>query len=387
MPFIEVTTDRLAAGGDAIGRGGDGKVVFVAGALPGERVRAEVVTDKRDFTKARTVAVLEPSRWRRTAPCAFVADGCGGCDWQHVDPVGQGELKASIVRDALARLGGLPGAVVDVAPALPEVGYRTTVRLGVRRGAVGFRAGRSHEVVAVDRCLVAHPLLDELIAGGRFLGAREVTLRCGARTGERLALASPSSVGLGLPDDVAQGPEASYHEIVAGSSYRISAESFFQSRPDGADALVAAVREAVAGVDGPVLDAYGGVGLFAKALARGGDRPVTLVERSGSSIRDARHNLAGLDATIVESAMEDWEPSPYPVVVADPAREGLGRAACDVLTATGAERFVLVSCDAASLGRDTRLLTEAGYRHVRSTLIDLFVNTAHVEVVTEFRLA
>ena len=91
-------------------------------------------------------------------------------------------------------------------------------------------------------------------------------------------------------------------------------------------------------------------------------------------------------ASIVEVAMEDWTPSPYPVVVADPAREGLGRGACDVLAATGAERFVLVSFDAASLGRDAPLLTQAGYRHVRSTVIDLFVNTAHVEVVTEFRL-
>ncbi|MCB1005530.1 MAG: hypothetical protein KDB35_15205, partial [Acidimicrobiales bacterium] len=134
-----------------------------------------------------------------------------------------------------------------------------------------------------------------------------------------------------------------------------------------------------------VADLYGGVGLFGAVIGALPHRPrVVLVERSRSSCADAAVNLADLDAVVQRRPVERWRPVPADVVVADPARAGLGRPGVDVVTATGAAVVVLVSCDAAALGRDAGLLVDAGYRLEQVTTVDLFPHTHHVEVVTRF---
>src|SRR4051794_29251197 len=209
---MELLVTGIAAGGDAIARDDDGKVTFVTGALPGERVRVEITDRRRDFDRAAAVEVLEAAPGRIAAPCPHVARGCGGCGWQHVSLDVQRELKADIVRDALRRIGRLEDPQVAVGAPLDPFGFRTTVRLA--RG-IGFRHARSHDVVDIDECLVAHPLLTELfdVDYGR---AREVTLRCGSRTGDRLVLTDPTRIRLDLPDGVHVGPRSFLHEVVAG---------------------------------------------------------------------------------------------------------------------------------------------------------------------------
>jgi 23S rRNA (uracil1939-C5)-methyltransferase len=274
--------------------------------------------------------------------------------------------------------------------ALGERAYRTTLRAVVAREAdsrVALRQRSSHAAVPIDDCLVLHPLLVELVDTLRAPGALEVTLRCGARTGERLVLADPADSALhGLPADVRVGPDAVFHEEVAGVRFRVSARSFFQARPDGADALVVAVREALGEAlssNATLLDAYSGVGLFSATLGRDAGR-VIAVEQSASSIADARHNLRSLDATIVASEVERWGPEPVDVIVADPARAGLGKAGAAALAATGAPRLALVSCDPAAFARDTALLRDLGYGLASLCVVDLFGHTSHVEVVSRF---
>lgn len=400
MTTVELATTGVAAGGEAVARDLDGRVVFVSGALPGERVAVTIIEERRQFARARVSEVLEPAGGRVAPPCAEVANGCGGCGWQHVGLATQRQLKARIVEDALRRQGGIADAAVDLGRPLAAEGFRTTLRLAVdATGAAGYRRARSHDVVDVGTCLIAHPLLEPLVTGGRFDGAHEVTLRCGAGTGERMALVSPSASGVALPGDAADvlvvggeelaaGRRAWIHEELAGRRWRISARSFFQARPDGAEALVGAVGDLLGPALGPgerLLDAYGGVGLLGGALGAG--RHVTLLERSASSVADARVNLADLDAKVLKVDVERWRPGPMDVVVADPARSGLGRRGVEVIAATGARRLVLVSCDPASLGRDAALLTGAGYRWGATRLVDLFPHTPHVEAVTRFDLS
>ena len=389
MTTVELRAERVAAGGDAIARAGDGRVVFVEGALPGEAVLADVVEERKGFLKAVAVEVLDPSPHRVAPPCPQLARGCGGCGWQHVALDAQLDLKRDIVVDALRRLGKLDDPVVVQGPVLPSGGHRTTVRLAVAGGRPGFRRHRSHDVVDVDDCLVAHPLLADLLRSASFGDADEVTLRCGARTGERLVLASPSADGVVVPEGVAlvgadeleAGRRAWFHEEAAGRRWRISARSFFQARPDGAEVLVDAVRAAAAGApDGRLVDAYGGVGLFAGTV--GADRPTTLVEWSTSSTADASVNVPR--AKVLRLDVGRWRPSPAALVVADPSRDGLGDRAAGVLVATGTTHLVLVSCDPAALGRDARLLAGHGFRHDGTTLVDLFPHTPHVEAVTRF---
>jgi 23S rRNA (uracil1939-C5)-methyltransferase len=386
---LEITT--VVAGGDGLGRDDQGRVTFVEGALPGETVSVELHQQKKDFARGRVVEVLGASADRVEPPCEFVAAGCGGCDWQHVAPRAQRRLKAAIVADALRRQAKLD-VVVGEGPDLPATGYRTTLRGIARDGRFGFRRRHSHDVIDVGPCLVADPLIDELVTDGRFPSG-EVVLRAGARTGERLVIVNVDPSTAQVPDGVrvvsaaelSSGTRAWYHEELGGRRWRISARSFFQARPDGAEALVAAVGDAMAGAlptGGHLVDLYGGVGLFAGAL--GGAGQVTLVEQSASSVADARVNLAEQDARIVRADVDHWGAARADVVVADPPRTGLGARGVSKIAATHAARVMLVSCDPAALGRDAKLLADAGYDLRSSELVDLFPHTSHVEVVSRF---
>lgn len=389
LPDVAVT--GLAVGGDGIGRGPDGRVVFVRGALPGERVQVAVREQRRDFLRGDVVVVHEAAPERVAPPCLHVAAGCGGCGWQHVHPDAQPLLKAGMVAEALRRQARLTDVEVAVASALPATRYRTTVRAAVGPdGRLGFRGHRSHRVVPVDDCLVAHPLLEALLTGARAAadgGAREAVLRVGAATGERAATVLPGGRFVVVPPDVVTGPEAAIHEVVLDHRFRVSIGSFFQSGPDRAAALVQAVRAAVADApDGPMVDLYGGVGLFAALVEP--HRPVTLVEREGSATADAaenlRHRAEGAGARIVTADVDRWEPTPAALVVADPARSGLGPSGVATAAGTGARTICAISCDVAAFARDARLLADAGYRCTGATVVECFPHTPHVEVVSRF---
>jgi 23S rRNA (uracil1939-C5)-methyltransferase len=251
-------------------------------------------------------------------------------------------------------------------------------------------------VVPVDDCLIAHSLVAEILADGWFADAAEVTVRVGERTGDRLVVVDPTATGVRLPDGVravgadelAAGRDAYFHEEVGGRRFRIGARSFFQCRPDGAETLVELVGAALGPLDGHLVDAYCGVGLFALLLGDG--RPVTGIESNRSSVADARINLQRPDgapsARVIRSRVERWRSEPAVAVVADPARAGLRRPGAEVVARTGARVVVLVSCDPAALARDARLLTGLGYRLDRVITIDLFGQTSHVETISRFVL-
>ena len=386
----------MAVGGEAVAREDSGRVVFVDGGLPGETVRVELTDERKRFARGDVTEVLTRSPDRVTPPCPHVARGCGGCGWQHIAPDAQRRLKGEVVAEVLHRQGGVDEPVVHVAPGLDPDGGRTTVRGLVVGGRFAYRRRRSHDAVTVDSCLITHPLLQELIDEARWGDVREVTLRTGVATAERLAIVSPSvdRSTIRVPDDVRvvgadeldHGHRAWIHEEVSGRVWRISATSFFQTRPDGAAALVASVGTLVdelAPGARTMVDLCSGVGLFAGTV--GADRHVVAVERHRPAVADAKVNLAGLDVRPIRATMASWRSSPAEVVVADPARTGLGKDGVAAVVGTGAPAVVLVSCDPGALGRDAGLLLAAGYEHTGSTVLDLFPHTPHLEVVTGFR--
>lgn len=427
---VRVAIERVVAGGDGLARHLDGRVVFVPAVLPGEVVGVTLVGAKRDFARARVVEVVEASPHRTEPPCPAHARGCGGCDWQHIAPDHQLALKVDIVREAFSRTARLPGADVVGGGSVEPWEYRTSMRFAVdSRGRPALRRSRSNEMVDLDHCLISHPLLDAMLADFRLVdvsptrsapqgrtgrrtgrsGPRgrnadssgvvpEVSMRVSAATGQRTACWSPTTASAtGLDPDVVTGDSAAVVEHVAGHPFRVSAPSFFQSGPAAAELLVSVVRE----LGGPelaaartVVDAYGGVGLFA-ATCVAADAVVHVVEGSPSACADARYNLADHNATVHESAVEQWAPTAIgaadktagaavDVVIADPSRQGLGAVAAGQLALIGAPVLILVSCDPVALARDTVLLDAAGYAHRRSMVVDLFPHTHHVEAVTRF---
>jgi tRNA/tmRNA/rRNA uracil-C5-methylase (TrmA/RlmC/RlmD family) len=408
---LELAPDGFAHGGEAVARA-EGKAVLVAGALPGERVRAEVVEDHPRYARARTLEVLVAEPGRVEPPCPHARD-CGGCDLQHVDPEVARALKTRVVREQLARLGGLGDAAAAVVAECravgPDLGYRSHVQLhAAPDGRLGFHREGTHEVVPVVRCPVATDAVNALRgAVGDATGARGAALRVLDGHGAAVLVPgdgpldpppadapdAPATIalrgaedrrGAPRPSTVLRGPDAST-VTVAGIPYEVPVDAFFQANHGGAEALVATVLAAVGDVaHRDVWDLYAGVGLLALPLARAGAH-VLAVEQAGRSAERLGVEMAVL-AERVEPVLEravagDATLPPPEVVVADPPRAGLGRRTVEALGRLAPERIVLVACDVASLARDVRDLTARGYRLGRAEPLDLFPMTHHVEVV------
>ncbi|MEO1059418.1 MAG: TRAM domain-containing protein, partial [Actinomycetota bacterium] len=380
---MQVRAERLVAGGRAIARDADGRVVFVDGALPGELAQVAISRDRRDFAEGWAEHIVEPSPARRTPPCVHRRAGCGGCDWMHLDPAAQLAAKVAIAADAFTRTGRIPAEqVADVMLAGASVvatRYRTTVRVvGGADRRPGFRAARSHAVVPIDDCPVAVAPLAEAISNVRLDPEVELTMRVSELDGACTAWwRGPKGRRAATPDgldrDVATGPRAALRERVDGAELRVSAASFFQASRVGAEVLVDAVRRAVpeAAGAGRGVDAYGGIGLFAATVLADVER-VTIVETSASACADARHNAAGAEWTVHHTSMDRWQPSESAdVLIADPARTGLGASGAAAVIAAAAPVVVLVSCDPVAGARDVRALIDAGYRLEGVEVLDL----------------
>ncbi|MFG2166454.1 class I SAM-dependent RNA methyltransferase [Micromonospora chersina] len=393
---VELTVDAVAPGGHCVARV-EGQVVFVRHALPGERVVAEVTELHRGFARADAVEILTASADRVEPPCPYAKPGrCGGCDLQHVTPAAQLAWKATVVREQLTRLGGLTddqidalGVRVEPLPGGP-LGWRSRVRYAVdAAGRAGLLKHRSHEVVPIDRCLIAHPAIQDL----------PVLTPSGARWPEADAVETVASTGgdvsvvafaEGAPTPVS-GP-AEVREVAAGRDWTLPASGFWQVHPAAADTLVGAVLDLLDPRPGETAwDLYGGAGLFAAALAgRVGDARVTLVESSQDGVDAARANLADLPRVEVVPARVETAlarrrvTGPVDVVVLDPPRSGAGSPVVRDIVAAGPRAVAYVACDPAAFARDVRTFTGAGWRLAALRGFDLFPMTQHVELVGLF---
>jgi tRNA/tmRNA/rRNA uracil-C5-methylase (TrmA/RlmC/RlmD family) len=398
---FEVTVGPVAHGGHCVARH-EGRVVFVRHALPGERVVVRVTEDRHPgFCRADAVEVLEASPDRVVRPCPYSGPGlCGGCDWQHVAPAAQRELKAAVVREQLARLAGLPDVdlTVEELPGGP-LRWRSRARFAVdRSGAAGLRRHRSHDVVVLDDCPITVESGARAVLGQRWPGAGAVDVSVdstGAVTTTRLdRRGHPTSSRVVRPGgDLPEAPSARAERHAGGRDWEVEGTGFWQVHPAAADALVDAVAglaEVRAGET--VLDLYAGVGLFGGALApaAGPDGRVVCVESDEAACAAADANLAGLPQAEVWQGEVDAEGlgellaglgGAPDVVVLDPPRAGAGPAVSRLLAATGARAVVYVACDPAALARDVAAFAGAGYRLAAVRGFDAFPMTAHVECV------
>lgn len=391
---VEVEVGAVAHGGHCVARA-DGRVVFVRHALPGERVRArltEAGTDAR-FWRADAVEVLRASPDRVPAPCpAAGPGGCGGCDWQHVSPAAQRGLKGQVVAEQLRRLAGLTVAAPAEAAGADEtgLGWRTRVRLAVdASGRAGLRVHRSHTVLPLPDCPLAHPALGlpDLLDRSWPPGS-EVTVVGGSADG------SPPTVVVteGGSSTRVSGP-ARRHERAAGRTWTVTGSGFWQVHPQAADVLVRAVREVLRPRPGErLLDLYSGVGLFAGSLAAalGPHGDAVAVEADRDAVRDARRSLHDVPTVRLEQApvrrylASAEAPERVDIVVLDPPRSGARARVCAEVARRRPRALAYVACDPASLARDTAVLAEHGYALTSLRVLDLFPMTHHVECVAGF---
>ena len=379
---FEVDVGPVAHGGHCVARH-EGRVVFVRHALPGERVRATVTeggaTSK--FWRADAVEVLNPSPDRVAPPCPWAGPGlCGGCDWQHANLPAQRSMKAAVVMEQLAHLARIERDVVveEVPGAEGGLGWRTRVNYAVDgEGRAGLRQHRSHAVVPIDWCRIAHPLVVGAgVPDASWPPESSVEVVASVATGERLVLSAGASSG-------------AVSEVAGGREFRVSGGGFWQVHPGAAEMLLAAVLVGLDPRPGEsALDLYSGVGLFAAALAErlGPGGRVTAVESDATALADARHNLADfptvrLERGRVDHVLRRLRLRRADLVVLDPPRSGAGRTVVELLSRVKARRIAYVACDPAALARDLRYFGECGYALVDLRAFDMFPMTQHVECV------
>jgi len=418
---VELTIEKPAAGGRMIARH-FGQIVLVRGAIPGERVQAwiERVDKRLAFAVAREV--IEPSPDRREA------DGdplCGGALYAHICYPRQLAIKADVLRDAFARLGRHPiDFAIDVAGS-PEHGYRMRARLHVQGTRTGFYREGTHQLcdAALTRQLLPETIATvrriaasiDRAAGGSVTSLAITENIAGAQRAAHLELASGAAIAPPLLDRIVtdtgllglSARNAGGQLVVSGDAVVIDplpvitggravsgdllrhAESFFQGNRyllgDLVNAVVAAVPQS-----GEVLDLYAGVGLFAVSLAAAGYLEVTAVEGDRASGADLRRNARPYEPKIAAqiARVEDYLASrrgrPAATTIVDPPRTGISKEALEAVITHRTPRIVYVSCDPATLARDTRRLLDAGYLLTSLRAFDLFPNTPHVESLAIF---
>jgi 23S rRNA (uracil1939-C5)-methyltransferase len=399
---LPLRLDGLAYGGEAFGRDDAGRMVFVPLALPGERVSVEVVEAHTRWCRARVIEVLEPSP-HRVAPRCRHFGACGGCHYQHLEAGAQPAAKQAIVRAQLERLGGFRDPPVEeTVSGTSSWNTRNHIQFSLTPdGRLGFQAGGSNEVIAIQECHLPAPALNELWPALQLeagSGIDRLALRCAGdetlivfhaadEPDVELELAQrTSAVWLSPPGmHVLAGEPALVHSV-RGRLFRVSPASFFQAHAELTPALVDLVLRAAQPQPGQTaFDLYAGVGLFSAFLAERGLR-LLAVEHSASACQDFAFNLESFEnvdlyQASVEHALGSLDVQ-ADVVIVDPPRAGLGREVIEALLLHAPPRLVYVSCDPSTLARDGKQLSASGYHLETVTPIDLFPQTFHIETVS-----
>lgn len=397
---VELVVGPPGHGGFCVGRH-DGRVVFVRHALPEERVRARVTEGGASsrFLRADAVAVLAPSADRVEPVCRHAgpprADGrggCGGCDWQHASPAAQREIAAAVVAEQFRRLAGLDVEVVvhEVPGDVEGFGWRTRVEFAVTGGGrAGLRPPRSHDVIPLQECPIAHPeIIDSLVLQADWRDCRAVDV-VAPSVGRAVLVPLPRRRAMAAPEV----PTVTERVTWGGgqAEYAVSARGFWQVHPGAASTFVQRVLAVLDPRPGDrVLDLYAGVGLFAVPLARavGATGAVHAVEGDETACEHARTNTAAYrQVSVTHARVEDALaeiPAPVDLVVLDPPRSGAGRDVVARLAALRPRGMAYVACDPAALARDTAYAMECGYRLADLTVYAAFPMTHHVECIATF---
>jgi len=450
---VELLITDLAYGGKALAKV-DGLVVFVENALPGDRVLATVFRRRRQYAEARAERVLSPSPSRVPGPCVHVPI-CGGCRFQDFDYEEQLRHKQRQVEDCLAHLGRLRVEPRGILRAPKLFHYRNKMEYSFGRDDRGrvtlglHRRGLFDRPFDLERCHIATPISSEIVAFTReFANAerlqaydlkrhtgllRFLAVREGIRTGEvmvnivasephealeRLAAAlreafpriasvvlnltrRKAQVAVGEEERVLAG-KATILEVLAGLTFEISSNSFFQTNTEQAELLLQVAMEALdlQGFE-RVLDVYAGTGTFTLPVARHASEAIG-IESAEVAVRDGERNAAKNGITnatfwrgealevlrdrlgLMERAPATERPEIHAVLV-DPPRAGLHAGVLTRLVHLGAPRLVYISCNPSTLGRDLGLLCETRYTVDWIQPVDMFPHTPHIECVASLR--
>ena len=393
---IEVAVESLAAGGDGVARGEDGRVTFVPRAAPGDRLLVTLMQERKQFARGKVAKVLEPSPIRVTPKCdLFTKELCGGCQWQHIEQETQGAAKQLIVEAGLRRAIGRGMECAPLVEPCPPWQWRRRARFSFWAGGpkvLGFFPQGDKKITDVKECPQLEAGLQTALTAIRThllpgLSARgEVSVVLGADGTAHVAVhgsATRKSIEALAADPIIAGVSHGTRtmggkEVLLEGGVPATADSFAQASSAGNEALCAQVATSLGSVDGlRVLELFAGSGNFTRLLTSASEvvaiETAPVPENSGTT-RWIRGDAATCTADLAKAGER------FDAVLLDPPRSG-ARETMESIAALEPKRIVYVSCDVATLSRDIEVLVELGYKAVSAQPIDLMPQTAQVEVV------
>ena len=418
MRKVQVAIDSMAFKGYGVARI-HGKVVFVPYTVAGDKAWVEIAEEKKNYSTGRLIELIEPSPRRVNPPCPYFGS-CGGCQWQHINDTAQVELKKEILRNLLKRLAGLKEIPsIEVFPSPKPYDYRIRIQLKVKEKAMGYYREGSHQIVDINHCPISHPLVNRIIRKLReesvvFQLTKEIDISVSQEEGEGILLFHPHphphnrQIGpfvkrllqsepifrgiavagkrkLTLFGDPLELTIPSYQE--RNLKLRISPGSFSQVNPGQNQRLIQIVLQfSEATKEDRILDLYAGVGNLTLPLAMRA-KEVLGIEENRTAVDDADFNAErnGIQHCYfiqgrVEDVLSNWEREVPHLIVLDPPRAGC-KTILDQVVRLNPRKIIYVSCEPATFARDLRLFSEKGYFLERLSLIDMFPQTYHMEVV------
>jgi 23S rRNA (uracil1939-C5)-methyltransferase len=389
-------------GGEGLARldspeGGMRRIALAPYVLPGERVRLHALREKPGLIRATPLAILEPSPVRVEPGCPYF-QRCGGCHYQQGSYAAQLEAKRAILVEELWRQAKIRVETeVGIVSGEPW-GYRNRVQLHVDENGIGYREAGSHKLCAIERCPIASPKINQVIAQlnamrkdrrwPRFVRALEIF------TDEERVQLNILDTTRPVARHFFEWCAASIPGFEGGAldyrgEFRVSGNSFFQVNRFLLDALVEAALEGAQGES--AVELYAGVGLFTLPLARR-FRSVTAVESGAGAVRDLRWNADRAELANIAAMQQSAEKflaalgAAPDFLLLDPPRAGLGAQMTAQLARLRPRAMTIVACDPVTLARDLAALTAAGYGIDRLTLVDLFPQTYHLETIVRLGL-
>lgn len=400
MKNIEVSIEKLDHYGRGITRI-DGIPVFVDGALPDEKVKIEIINEKKKFCEAKTVEIMKESSFRCVPNCPYYQE-CGGCNVMHINYPQQLVFKENKVKEVLKKFTGFEN--IKSIIGTNNFNYRNKVTLKVNK-LIGYYKNKSYEIVPIDNCLIANNKINCIIKQLRKINLNninEIVIRV-TNNESMVVLYSKDNIDIdtnlidvetivSITDktNILKG-KGYIEENIKGIKFIISATSFFQVNTDGMINLYDKVLE-YADLNGSenLLDLYCGTGTIGIYLAKYCNK-VFGIEINKEAIKDALVNkkINGLtniefEAGDVKNVLKhnDFIPD---IIVVDPPRAGLDKKVIEEILSLNPKKLIYVSCDVVTLARDLNILKEK-FEILECTPVDMFPNTYHVECVVLLRL-
>ena len=379
--FYQIRLESITAGGQALGRV-EGKPVFVDGGAPDETALCRITEDHKTWARAELLEIIEASPVRIAGACPHYGE-CGGCNLQHIEYNAQLAAKAAILKDSFCRIAGFSPPEIAVFTGSPWE-YRNRMQFHCFRQIAhnsninfGLKGRKSGNITAVCDCPIAEAGIRELLRqGGKGISLPPEKDRFNVFYKD----------GLLLSEGGTERGKINFLE----KEILIDAGVFFQSNISMLEKLILELRQIAENADRnlPMADLYCGVGTFALFLA---DLfpGVILAEENKKAVAIARENLKGINAEFFALRDTDWKSilsakPPLGFAVADPPRTGLAAKTAGALAQNGPPTLAYVSCDAAALARDSKILTAGGYKLNKLSLFDFYPQTAHIESLAIF---